>query len=195
MSAPAGIRVNAVLLAGGKSERMGRDKASLDFQGEPLWRRQIALLRELEPREIFISGPAREEWSGFRVVPDFLANAGPLAGLAASLRVCADTHLLALAVDLPRMTAGYLRSLIHHCTAERGVVPGDADFLEPLAAIYPTTCLPLAESCLASGELAMHDFVARCVEAGLMRVIPVAASERPLFFNANTPADLADTGS
>ena len=53
------MRCSAVLLAGGKSSRMGRDKAFLEIEGEPLWQRQLATLRRLAPEQLMISGPLR----------------------------------------------------------------------------------------------------------------------------------------
>src|SRR2546428_9892635 len=97
------MKFSAVLLAGGQSTRMGRDKAGIVLDGIPLWQRQFEILRELRPHEIFISGPPRKEWSGLEVVADETPDAGPLAGLVASLRRCRSPLLLVLAVDLPRM--------------------------------------------------------------------------------------------
>ena len=89
------------------------------------------------------------------------------------------------------MTSDFLRSLIGLCTAQFGVVVKSGDFYEPLAAVYPKTSLPLAEACLANGELAMQHFVARCIAAGLLSEHLLSQTDAPLFFNANTPADFA----
>jgi molybdenum cofactor guanylyltransferase len=180
---------SAALLAGGKSRRMGRDKAFLEIDGVPLWKRQIAILQELSTDEIFISGPAREEWTQWQTVPDAQTGAGPLGGIVACLRRCAHSHLLMLAVDLPRMNAAFLSSLLRACDAETGVVPRLDDHFEPLAAVYPRCCLPMAERCLREGCFALREFVARTIAEGLLRERPVALSERDFFLNANTPAD------
>lgn len=184
------MNFSAVLLAGGKSIRMGRDKAFLDIGGTPLWRRQIGILRALAPVEIFISGPPRPEWSGFPVVADATPDAGPLAGVVAGLRRCAGSHLVVLAVDLPRMTPEFLRSLAALCTERTGVVPRAEKFHEPLAAVYPKACLAIAEECLASGDHSLQNFVARSIAAGLLRERVLTQDDAPLFLNANTPADL-----
>ena len=76
------MRCSAVLLAGGKSSRMGRDKALLEIDGEPLWRRQLATLRALEPEQLMVSGPPRGEGE---TVADEIEDAGPLGGVAAAL--------------------------------------------------------------------------------------------------------------
>ena len=123
-------------------------------------------------------------------VPDTQPDAGPLAGLVASLRHCHESHLVVLAVDLLRMTPEFLRSLLDHCTKETGAVAMSGDFYEPLAAVYPKKCLPIAEACLAANERRLQNFVAKLVATELVRERPVALEEAPLFSNANTPADL-----
>ena len=98
---------------------MGRDKAFLEFEGEPLWRRQIATLQQLEPAQIMISGSSRAEWNEYEIVTDEIVDAGPLAGVAAALQKCAAPLLVVLAVDLPRMTTDFLRSLLALCAMAR----------------------------------------------------------------------------
>lgn len=174
---------------------MGRDKAFVELDGFPLWERQLAILQALSPAEIFISGPARVEWSQWQTVPDAQPGAGPLGGIVACLQRCATSHLLVLAVDLPRMDAALLGSLLRACDAETGVVPRLENYFEPLAAVYPRSCLPVAERCLREGCFALQGFVARAVRAGLLRERPVAAQARKLFLNANTPADLDNSSA
>src|SRR5712691_10782146 len=60
--ASRGMKLSAVLLAGGESRRMGKDKATALFQGKPLWQIQIDLLRKLEPAEIFVSARTDQSW-------------------------------------------------------------------------------------------------------------------------------------
>ena len=171
---------------------MGRDKAFVEIDGVPLWQRQLRLLLALEPRELFISGPVRAEWTdlGTAVLPDVKRDAGPLAGLTAALRRSSSPLLLALAVDLPNMTADYLCELLTLCTADCGMIPRRAERFEPLAAVFACAALPLAERGLESGDYSVQQFAARCVSEGLARAKPIATLDEPLFLNMNTPADL-----
>ena len=171
---------------------MGVDKALIEIDGLPLWRRQVAVLRELQPDELFIAGPSRDEWcdNGAIVIPDAQPDAGPLAGLIAALRRCSNSHLLTLAVDLPHMTADYLNRLLRSCCNRAGIIPMRQRHFEPLAAVYPQEALSLAESCLASGDHSLQNFAARCVSDRLAAAIEIPPSDEPLFLNMNTPADL-----
>ena len=178
---------------------MGADKAFIEIEGVPLWRRQLQVLEQLGPLELFIAGPAHDEWQETNciIIPDAEPNAGPLAGITAALRRCSAPLLLVIAIDLPKMTGRYLRELLNSCDGDTGVVPSYGDRKEPLAAVYPTRALPLAELCLASRDLSVQRFAARCVTEGFAVERTIATEERPLFLNMNTPDDLvvAETGA
>src|SRR5262249_20874052 len=118
------LPLTAVLLAGGRSERMGRDKALVEIEGQPLWRRQIALLEALPPAGLIISGPRRAEFApGTRCIEDSGESRGPLSGVAAALQAATQPHVLVLAVDLPRMSVEFLRHLSDVISPGIGVVP------------------------------------------------------------------------
>ena len=103
----------AALLAGGKSSRMGADKALLDWRGVPLWRVQLGKLIELNPDRLLLS--CREEQRLKNVFAEFVFdppdNPGPLGAIARCLEI-AQRPLLVLAVDMPAMTPSFLRSML-----------------------------------------------------------------------------------
>ena len=92
------MRCSALILAGGKSRRMGRDKARLELAGRPLLARQIELARELRADKIFISGRAGADYAAFgcEVLFDFYPEAGPLAGVERGLATATAPFLLVL---------------------------------------------------------------------------------------------------
>src|ERR1700736_6849847 len=100
------MKISAVLLAGGESHRMGKDKATIVFRGKPLWQIQLDLLRKLELAEIFISARTDPPWrpSGMQFVSDDPPSRGPLSGLTAALAQSQTRHLPALAMHMPRMS-------------------------------------------------------------------------------------------
>ena len=163
---------------------MGRDKAFLDFEGKPLWRRQLETLKKLSPEQLMISGPMREEWNEYEIVSDEIADAGPLAGVAATLRRSSAPSLVVLAVDLPWVTADFLRSL------GPGAVPQGPSGFEPLAAVYPVTCLALALQLLQSTDFSMQNFARHAIDRGLLVTRAISPAENRLFKNLNTPSDL-----
>ena len=133
------MKFSTVILAGGKSKRMGQDKAWLPVCGKPLITRQIALVRELGAAEIFISGRAGTDYSALDcpVLTDHFEDVGPLAGIERALKEISTPLLLVLAVDMPRMSAVQVQMLLSNCTENCGAIPRSQNGLEPLAAVYP----------------------------------------------------------
>ena len=180
----------AMLLAGGKSRRMGRDKAMLPLpSGGLLWERQLGLLRTLGPAELFVSGPARPGFpADITLLADEAPDLGPLSGVVAALEAMASPLLVVLAVDLPAMQTGFLHTLLTECGRDSGVVPRHqepAGFYEPLAAIYPKACLEIGQKRLRQRELALQSFVRDAVD--LLQPHLITADEEGLFINWNEP--------
>src|SRR5438093_9698307 len=133
------MTLTAVLLAGGESRRMGTEKATIVFNGEPLWQRQIKLLRHLRPEGILVSARAERSWrpADTELVLDQPPSRGPIGGLTAALGRTRTSHLVALAVDMPFVTNAQLQHLCNRASAGCGVVPTIDGRVEPLAAVYP----------------------------------------------------------
>src|ERR1700724_3666210 len=119
------MKISGVLLAGGKSRRMGQDKSTILFRDAPLWQIQLDLLRKLQLQELFISAQTDPPWrpTDIEFVPDNQPSRGPLSGIAAALPRISGGHLLALAIDMPFMTESYLSSLCEKVEGGGGVVP------------------------------------------------------------------------
>lgn len=171
---------------------MGTDKATLIYEGRPLWQRQWDLLRTLHPEAIYISARSQPAWcpDDSIMVLDEPPSHGPLSGLVAALQHLRTTHLLALAVDLPRMTADHLQSLWSAAQPGRGVIPQQADFYEPLCAIYPAESCALAVDSLAAGDYSLQSLARAMITKGLMQPHPLKADELSLYHNTNRPEDL-----
>ena len=172
---------------------MGRDKAFLEIDGVPLWRRQLQMLESLAPEQLFIAGPSHDEWQEANciIIGDAEPGAGPLAGIVAALRASSAPLLLTIAIDLPNMTADYLRGLLDCCASDRGIVPTYGERFEPVAAVYPKRALQLAENCVTSRDLSVQRFAASCLREGFVIADEITPDHRSLFLNMNTPEDVA----
>jgi len=184
---------SAVLLAGGESLRMGKDKATVLFRAKPLWQIQLELLRNLEPEEILVSARTDPPWrpEDVQLVTDDLPSCGPLSGLAASLAKMRSAHLLALAIDMPFMSEKFLRYLCEQIEPHVGVVPKIDNRAEPLAAIYPQEAAGEVRAALSGTDYSLQALIARLVETGKLRPIPVTEQDKKLFLNVNELSDLA----
>jgi molybdenum cofactor guanylyltransferase len=190
------VNFSAALLAGGRSIRMGRDKAQIavSWQGEivPLRIRQLRVLESLEPKELFYSGPTRiDDLRGAKNIVDQWSDAGPLSGIASCLKQTTSDLLVCVAVDAARIEASLLLKLLGRCRTGQGVVPRIGQQYEPLIAVYPRRSLPLAISQIEEQRFRLQDFVRRLLSEHLIVEYSVSDEEIPLFANWNTPKDVA----
>ena len=183
--------VSAVLLAGGESLRMGKDKAAILFRGKALWQHQIEVLRKVAPAEILLSARTNPVWrpADIGFVADEPPSRGPLSGLAASLESIRGTHLLALAIDMPFMTESYLAFLCDQITAGQGIVPKIGTRFEPLTAIYPREAAVELRNGLAGTDFSLQRVVRSLIDAGKLREISVTEQEQKFFLNVNNRLD------
>jgi molybdopterin-guanine dinucleotide biosynthesis protein A len=186
------MNIGAVILAGGQSSRMGRDKAWVEFEGQPLIVRALGTLRDSGITEIYISGRADTDYSALQrpVLLDREPGFGPLGGIERALEASHAPLMLVLAVDLPRMTAEFLRKLGGDCDPLTGIVPTSGDRIEPLAAIYPKRCHTIARECLLKRRRAAQDFADASRREGAVRFFAVPDADLRCLENLNTPSDL-----
>jgi molybdenum cofactor guanylyltransferase len=186
------MSLSAVLLAGGKSRRMGLDKATVNFRGEPMWLRQIECLRQTGVEEILISARSDPAWRpvGTTFVADTPPSRGPLSGLAAALAAMRGSHLLVLAVDMPLMKPFVLKRMSENIGPGRGLLPTIAAQAEPLAAIYPRESLPIVLQMLTTDSFVMRRLAENLTAAGLLAVFQVPETDVEFYRSLNNPADL-----
>lgn len=184
--------VSAAVMAGGKSRRMGRDKAWIEFEGRPLIARVIEVLREVADEVLVVANDARFAELGVRVVPDRFPEGGALGGIATGVGAAQHELVLVAACDMPFTSAAVWRLLVERAEGSDAVVPRIAGEYETLHALYTKGCLPAMERALASGKMRVISFfddvaVHEVGEADLRRVDPGLRS----FINVNTPEELA----
>jgi len=189
--------LTGVILAGGRSRRMGRDKATLPFKGTPLWQRQARLLRSAGATRVALvlrpdqPLPPGAEKSAVEVLRDLHLNAGPIAGLCSALTAPPlAAWYLVLAVDLPLLQLDWFGWLSGFCDDGIGAIARHAAGFEPLAAIYPAAAGPIVAAHIERGENSLQILAAHLVQAGNLRAVPLPARRRTQLANWNTPADL-----
>jgi molybdenum cofactor guanylyltransferase len=185
--------VTAFVLAGGKSTRMGRDKAFLQFEGRTLLERALGLARSITSRVIIAGG--REKFGAFGlVVEDHFSDCGPLAGIHAALRSSQTELNLVLGVDMPFVTGDLLRHLVSDAGKEpeaMAIVPRAERRLQTLCAVYRRGFADGAEKALLAGnnriELVCNSVATRVIEE---EELQRAGFSSAIFGNLNTPSDL-----
>lgn len=185
------LPLGAIVLAGGKSSRLGYDKALVRMNGEVLVQWLPRLLSAVfRPVAVVVSKPACYPVT-FPQIVDSVPDAGPLAGIAAGLHFLAAPALFVCAVDMPLLQPALLRRLHAALGGYDLVIPERAGRLEPLCAIYAASCLPAIQRLLGSGRLRANGVAAEVhtrilTDPEWRDVDPEGDS----FLNINTAADL-----
>ncbi|MEK7822231.1 MAG: molybdenum cofactor guanylyltransferase [Planctomycetota bacterium] len=138
------MKMSAVILAGGKSSRMGQDKAFLKIGNRTIVEYQLQRLSPLF-EELLLSTNLPEKFAhlGLETVQDFIPDRGPLVGIYSSLLKARYSHLFAIACDMPFISPGLITYMKEDCKDYDVTVPETERGLEPLHAIYSKTCLPV----------------------------------------------------
>lgn len=183
-----------VVLAGGRSRRMGRDKALLDLDGEPLLahaaRRLARALGEGRGEVVVAAGGhGKAATRGLTAVADG-PGAGPAAGILGAAAARPGRDLVVLACDLPQVP----RALLARLAADRAgdlLVPRHAGGIEPLCARWGVAALGALAARVAGGELALHAIAADPeLDVRYLEGERLGGDPREIFLNLNTPADL-----
>jgi molybdenum cofactor guanylyltransferase len=193
------LSFSCYILAGGKSSRMGRDKALLSFHGVPLIAHLASLVAQLKIPVTIVGLRSKYDQLGFRLIEDRLPNSGPLAGIDAALHDPASTSpwRLILSCDLPHLTLQFLSFLADRSAGSSYdvIVPLNTAGPEPLCAIYSADCAPIVSAALARGIRKVTDIYA---DLAVDFISP--EDWKPfdpyglLFKNLNTPADYESLG-
>jgi molybdopterin-guanine dinucleotide biosynthesis protein A len=191
---PAAADPTGIILAGGKSRRLGTDKASLIFDGRPLLDIVIERLSGVCSEVIVASGRAAEGRKTplpVRFVADLAPGRGPLGGVQAGLAAATAEFALVVACDMPFLNPGLLAYMASLPRRYQALVPRAAGRWHPAHAIYARSCLSTVEELLARRNSSMRDLLSRLdvrelSEDELRRHDPEGLS----LFNVNEPRDL-----
>ena len=187
------LAFSAALLAGGRSRRLGQDKAFLPWPETPLWKIQLAKLAALHPSQLLLAGRADQPWDDhvdLTFVPDPAdEDDGPLLSVIRCLEHAAGPLVL-LAVDMPAMTSDFLKhQLVERLNLGCSLVFTHDEQLEPMASLLWPDLLPLLhEEAETTGSL--QKALRRAIAHGLCQTLPVSAEDAGLFLNINEPTDL-----
>lgn len=188
--------VTGVILAGGTSSRMGRNKALLEIDGSLMIARTYRALAGLFHEVIIVTNsPHDYEFIPCRKVPDIYPGIGSIAGLHSALVHSATERTFVTACDMPFVDPKIIRYLcdLQHDEYE-AVVPFSEGGQEPLHAVYASKCKDLFECAINNGERKILDILAR-MKARLVtweEIRAVGSSSEP-FLNVNTPDEYGTT--
>lgn len=184
--------ISGVILAGGRSNRMGFPKSNLLVKGKRIIDITLEVLQTFFD-EIFIVTDDRKQIGqikGANVVEDLVKGCGPMAGIYTGLKVISNDRAFFVACDMPFLHPGLISRLLD--SAKDGsldcVIPHSDKGIEPLHAVYAKSILAGLEDALSRGELSIRQLLHRynC------KYIKSRKEELSSFFNINTPEDLKE---
>lgn len=180
----------AIILAGGNSQRMGRDKAMLEFSGQPLIQTVIDNLQPLFAVTLLSVRTPRAEIF-LPQVCDTQPDGGPLTGLVTALQHISTPWAFVVACDMPFVQPALVKLLAQYRAQQQAIIPVVHGRLQPLAAFYSVNCIPSMGDSLSLGDKSLRGAINRldvCYvdEAEMVRVDPQLRS----FFDLDTPQEL-----
>lgn len=201
--------ITAGILIGGKSSRMGIDKALLPWKGSTLLESVVRTARQVSDDCVLLGDAARlpDSLMDMPRLPDAYAGIGPIAGLHALLTHRPDTWCLLLSCDVPNITVQTISVLVEHITSDTHVMvyatssvstkPTDCnplgtdahqDFLEPCCALYHSKILPDVERAITTERCALRALI----ETVPHTTLPVDQHTRMALHNINFPKDYTE---
>ncbi len=187
-----GSNLTGIILAGGKSIRMGRNKAFIEIAGTPIIQRIQTLFERLFD-EIIIVTDQKEAFSNFRakIYPDLIPNQGALGGLYTGLFFSSFAFSFCVACDMPFLKESVIKYLMKNIEHSDVVVPKTIDGLQPLHAIYSKNCLGPITNIIALNKYRIVDFypmvkIKMIDEQEFLSLDPMRES----FINVNTVEEL-----
>jgi molybdopterin-guanine dinucleotide biosynthesis protein A len=185
------MEITAIVLAGGESLRMGKDKAFIEFKGKSLIQRTLDTLKPLF-KEILIIAKRKEPFSSFGVpvYVDIYPEGGPMGGIYTGL-FHSKGPVFAVACDMPFLNPEVIRFLTGKLEDFDAVVLKSPDGLHPLHGVYSRPVLPVMKKLLEKREVKMMDFLKR-INTLVIGVAEIRHLDPDLacLTNINTPEEM-----
>lgn len=193
-------KIGALILSGGKSRRMGKDKTIVELNGETFLERAVRFWKSVPAvRTIYLSIGSEEHLQSVledeRVAPlirnkdvipvfDLYKDCGPMAGIHSAFMAGEEDYLYVSAIDIVNADASILP--VPDDSKADAYVYADGDMIEPLFALYSRKVLPEAERLLKEGRYKLQALL----HAVNTKYLPVGEDQKQIFLNCNTPEDL-----
>jgi len=182
--------ITGIVLAGGKSSRMGKEKGLCTMNKKPLIEYAVEVLLEVCDEVIISANGNSYDYLGLPVVKDEVTGVGPIGGISSAIHFSSTEDNFVLSCDMPFITAKLVRYIISHKLEHQAVVPVNNGFPEPLCAYYGKDAASLFDKSIENGIYKLQ----RVFENMDVRFINIDRENgfdgRLLFSNINTEAEL-----
>ncbi|MCX7797811.1 MAG: molybdenum cofactor guanylyltransferase [Melioribacter sp.] len=184
--------ITGVILAGGKSLRMGMNKSFLKFNGVTIIERIVNLMKYIFEEVIIISNTPHEYlFLGVPVYEDIFKDKGPLAGIHSGLFYARNEKIFVISCDVPLMTEQMINYIVNFQTDKPIKICRASGYLQPLVGIYSKSLINSIEKVLTQNLLhdkSLHSFLDN-IEAEIINPENLDFYKDEFFFNINSPED------
>jgi molybdopterin-guanine dinucleotide biosynthesis protein A len=184
-------KIDAAILAGGKSSRMGTNKALLDIGGRRMIEQVAEIVQQVcEHYFVVANTPERYDFLNIPCYEDIIKNVGPLGGIHSALTHANSRHCLVIACDLPFISVGLLKYLCENAAGHHIFAIESSRGIEPLCAVYSKKSLQTIEAQILQKEFAVIDLYKRLTAKIVHTKELDGILDDAFFLNVNTPEDL-----
>ncbi len=184
--------MTGIVLAGGKSSRMGLNKAFIEFGGKRLIEATVERLAGLFPEVLIIANDLEPyAYMGVRVIPDLIPNSGSLGGIYTGLSAATHPMGFFVACDMPFLNPALIALVVREAEGSDVAVPRVEGELQPMHAVYAKSCLPFIKEAIDLGMLKIARFFPK-VKVKIIEEPALRAVDPHLLglMNVNTPLEL-----
>lgn len=179
--------ITGIILAGGKSSRIGTDKGFLLLKNKPFVQYSIDALTPLVSEIIIVSDDAKYDAFGLKRINDMTKNAGPVAGICSGLKVSTTEYNLILSCDIPLINTEILQKLIDNIDEVSQIIQAESQGKSmPLIAIYKTNVLNTFETFLKNDERRLRVVIKSCISKNII----LNKNQEFATMNVNTQTEL-----
>ncbi|MBT7996711.1 MAG: molybdenum cofactor guanylyltransferase [Bacteroidetes bacterium] len=183
-------KVNGIILCGGKSSRMGKDKGLLKFDGKSLMENAISILKPYADQIIICSNNTNYKQFNYPVIPDIIKDIGPAAGILTGLNYSNTDYNIVISCDTPFVDAALIdHLLLSHKSNFDATIPVHGQHVEPLVGIYSKNFLNSLNKNIKQNILKMNRILKDSINIQFVDMKDELLRNKNLFFNINTPSD------
>lgn len=183
-------KITGIILAGGKSSRMGMDKGFCSLKGKPMVQYAIEVLEQLCDSIIISSNNMDYELFDLPVIPDIIKNIGPMGGIYSGLNQSETQHNFFISCDMPMVSLELVQYIISSKEGFDAVIPTWNNYPEPMCAYYNKNILESLSTLIQNRDYKLQNILQNVNHRTLEITSKLAFYNDQLFANVNCGVDL-----
>ncbi len=185
-------KITGIVLAGGKSSRIGTEKGLVKFRNKPLIEYSLNVLKLVVDEILISSNSDSYNAFGYQVLKDEIPESGPMGGIYTGLKASKNEINIVISCDVPLVDTNFLNRLLTFSDDFAAVVPWhEKEFFEPLCAVYNKNLLPVFKEFIDNRNFRIPDFL-KTVNTKFLKTGKENGIDPFIFYNINTLKQLEE---